>query len=69
MDLGGDMGPGTIWLSFISEKSQFSPEDVDGKNKVDYVLLADPAPVMQAVCQSSPPSPAFGLQKSRDLKC
>ena len=53
----------------LVKNHKFSPEDVDGKNKVDYVLLANPAPVIQALCQSSPSSPAFGLQKSRDLKC
>lgn len=47
-----------------------SPEDIDGKNKMGYVLLASPAPVMPAMRQSRPPPPrAFGLQKSRDLQC
>ena len=53
----------------LLKNHKFSPEDIDGKNKTGYVLLASPAPVMQAVRQSRPPSRAFGLQKSRDLQC
>ena len=52
----------------LVKNHKFSPEDVDGKNKRDYGLLANPAPMMQAVCRSSPSSHAFGLQKSRGLK-
>lgn len=37
-------GPGTVWPSFVSEDPTSSPEDVDGKNKMDYVLPGKSGP-------------------------